>query len=380
MIYLDNSATTRPYKEVLETYNKVSTSYFGNPSSLHTLGVEAERVLTKSRETIAKELECPPQGIIFTSGGTESNSLVIQGMVRGRKAKRRHIVTTTVEHASTYENVRALEKEGVEVTYVEVDGEGSVSVEAIEKAIKPHTVLVTIAHVQSELGTIQPIEEIGHLLKGHPTIKFHVDAVQSIGKVFFSISEAHIDFLTLSSHKIHGLKGTGLLYVRDKRLLTSLLRGGEQEQQLRPGTQNVAGAAAMAKALQLTMKQSREGIKQLEANRSLLINELKRVPSCEINSPSTQGAPHIVNFSVRGMKAEVLVQALAAKSIYVSSQSACSSKTMKPSRILIGAGHTEDGASSAIRISFSFETTNEEVIECARALNTTIPELMEVMT
>ncbi|MCM3380534.1 cysteine desulfurase family protein [Shouchella clausii] len=377
MIYLDNSATTRPHPDVLALYTKMAADYFGNASSLHTLGMEAEQVLDHARKRFAAYLNCMPNQLIFTSGGTEANAVAIQGTAK--KHANGHLITTTVEHASIYENARALEAQGFEVTYVQADEDGRVTSKAIESAIRPNTVLVTLGHVQGELGTIQPIAEIGALLQRYPQIKFHVDAVQSLAKVPFSLKEANIDMLSLSAHKIHGLKGTGLLFVNNPATLESLLYGGGQEQRLRPGTENTAGVAAFAKALGLMESQEQEQQQRLLALNDMLRAKLEQIEGLVVNTPTSGYAPHILNVSIPGIKAEVLVQALGQRQIYVSTQSACSTKTGKPSRVLLGAMKPRTVAESAIRMSFSFATTHEEVEACAEALKQIIPELQEVV-
>ncbi|WZX99468.1 cysteine desulfurase family protein [Bacillus sp. FSL W7-1360] len=378
MIYLDNSATTRPYEEVLSLYTKIAREYFGNPSSLHTLGMEAERVLTHARERVAAYLLCQPDELLFTSGGTEANGLVIHGVVQAKQQEQAHIIATTMEHASVYESLKQLEATGVHVTYIAPNADGHMTVEAIEQAIRPETVLVTIGHVQGELGFVQPIAEIGAMLARYPTIRYHVDAVQSLTKVAFSL--VNIDFLTISAHKVHGLKGTGALFVRNRKWLRALYYGGSQEQRLRPGTENVAGAAAFAKAIWQTEARRRVEEGHLQMLQQMLWEGLETISGIVRNTPMTGAAPHILNVSVPGIKAEVLVQALGQEGIYVSTQSACSTKTGKPSRVLLGAGFPLDRANSAIRFSFSYETTTEDIQTCIAVCKRVIPQLIEVIS
>lgn len=377
MIYLDNSATTRPYPEVLALYTKLSNEYFGNPSSLHTLGMEAEKILNQARKKMATFLDCSSNQLIFTSGGTEANALALYGTVKRHSYA--HIITTTVEHASVYENLQALQQSGYDVTYLQADQFGRVTVDQVKEAIQPSTVLVSIGHVQGELGTIQPIEEIGKVLQSYPQIKFHVDAVQSLLKVPFSIIEAGIDLMTLSAHKVHGTKGTGLLFSKNPKTLESLTKGGSQEQMLRPGTENTAGIACFAKAISKSAKSAVHEQKRLKQLMMHLRSELEQIKGVRINTPKEGTAPHILNFSIPSVKAEVLVQALGYEKIYVSTQSACSTKTGKPSRILLGCGLDEKRARSSIRISLSFETKKEEIDICIKTLHSIIPKLQEVM-
>ncbi|AIC95308.1 cysteine desulfurase family protein [Shouchella lehensis] len=375
MIYLDNSATTKPYPEVLTLYTTISSQYFGNPSSLHSLGMQAEQILNHARKKIAHFLSCQKEQLVFTSGGTEANVFAIKGIVTKEKAA--HIITTTVEHASVYETIRHLEEVGHEVTYLQGDAFGRVTVEQVKGAIKKNTVLVSIGHVQGELGTIQPIQELAEMLSAYPRIQFHVDAVQSLLKVSIG-SLAKIDLMTLSSHKIHGTNGTGLLYVKNPSLVKSLLHGGGQEQSLRPGSEHVAGIACFAKALEMgaTVAEKEQG--RLLSLRNRLVHELEQLPGVFINSAIDTSAPHICNISISKIKAEVLVQSLSQEKIYVSTQSACSTKTGAPSRILLGAGHDRERAETAIRISMSFLTTEKEVTTCIEALKRLVPKLQEV--
>ncbi|MFB4210639.1 cysteine desulfurase family protein [Shouchella sp. JSM 1781072] len=377
MIYLDNSATTRPYKEVLDLYTKISYDYFGNPSSLHSLGMEAEQVMNHARKKIARFLQCRTDQLVFTSGGTEANVLAIRGVVS--TSKRSHIITTTVEHASVYENIRQLEKEGHDVTYIQADSFGRVTVKQVEDAIQKNTILVSIGHVQGELGTIQPIEEIAKLILLYPRIHLHVDAVQSLLKIPMDPDIIKsIDFMTLSAHKIHGTKGTGVLYARNPSVLTAVMRGGKQEQALRPGTEHLAGAACFAKALEMGENGAAKNHQRLHSFRDKLHKALASIEGVSINSPEQDGAPHILNMSIPKIKAEVLVQSLSKEGIYVSTQSACSTKTGAPSRILLGAGHDHVRAESAIRVSMSFLTTEEEITTFIQTMKRLVPSLQEV--
>ncbi|WP_144559362.1 cysteine desulfurase family protein [Shouchella miscanthi] len=375
MIYLDNSATTKPYPEVLTLYTTISSQYFGNPSSLHSVGMEAEQVLNHARKKIAHFLSCQKEQLLFTSGGTEANVLAIKGIVT--KEKSAHMITTTVEHASVYETVRQLEDAGHEVTYLQGDAFGRVTVEQVKDAIKKNTVLVSIGHVQGELGTIQPIQELAEMLSAYPRIQFHVDAVQSLLKVPIG-SLSNIDLMTLSSHKIHGTNGTGLLYAKNPSLVKPILYGGGQEQSLRPGSEHVAGIACFAKALEMGASVANKEQERLLSLRKLVIHELEQIKGVFINSPVSNSAPHILNVSIPAVKAEVLVQSLSQEKIYVSTQSACSTKTGVPSRILLGAGHDRQRAETAIRISLSFLTTEEEMTTCIKALKRLVPKLQEV--
>lgn len=379
MIYLDNSATTAPNEEVLKTYLTVSKQFFGNASSLHRLGVESEKVLNRSRALMAELLEVAPSSILFTASGTESNNLAIKGTLLSSFQKGTHLITTASEHASVNETFKWLETNGYHVTYLPVDEYGCLSLKELEQAITKETSLVSISHVNNETGTIQPVEEIGALLAGYPQVRFHVDHVQGAGKVPLSIKKAKVDLLTMSAHKFHGLKGTALLYIRPHLQLTPLLHGGDQEFGYRGGTEHVAGAAAMAKAYKMELGRSKNEKQKLPRLRNRLVEYANASNALVLNSDPEHGAPHIINFSAPGYKPEVIIQELAEQEIYVSTQSACSSKQLEPSRVLLAMGKTEEIASSAIRISLSYETTDQEIDVFISAMDTLLPRIRKVV-
>jgi cysteine desulfurase len=379
MIYFDNSATTKPYKEVLDSFIKVSGDFFGNPSSLHSFGGQAEKLLTQSREQVAKLLGSKPGEIFFTSGGTESNNLAIKGAAFQHRNRGRHIITSKIEHPSVRDAAAQLELEGFEVTYLPVDQSGRVSLSAVKQAIRKDTILISIMHVNNEVGSIQPIEEIGELLQDYPTIIYHVDAVQGVGKIPLSLSKSRIDLCSISAHKFHGLKGTGVLYIREGMKLTPLFSGGNQERRLRSGTENVAGFVSLAKALRLVMMKRETGVKTLKNIHTLLRNGLSNIEGITINTPVENFAPHILNFSLNGIKSEVFIHALEQRDIFVSTTSACSSKKKLPSNTLLEMGISEELAASAIRISLSFENTEQEAIQVIRAIEQTVNQLGKVM-
>ncbi len=360
MIYLDNSATTKPYQEVIETFVKVTEKFYGNPSSLHKKGIEAEQLIERARQLIADYLHVKPHEIIFTSGGTEGNNLAIKGAAFQYKQRGKHLITTEIEHPSSLEAFRFLETLGFQVTYLPVDENGHVSVEDVKRALRDDTILVSIIHVNNEIGTIQPIHDIGALLKKERKIIFHVDHVQGITKVPLSMREAHIDLCTVSGHKIHGLKGTGLLYVREGLELTPLQHGGGQENGYRSGTENTAGIVSLAKALRLSFEKAKTNIGRLNRLKAFLIDELGRIDGVVLNTPKEGSAPHIVNFSLPGYKPEVLVHALADKGISLSTKSACSSKRSEASHVIWAIGKDEERAQSALRVSMSFETEKKD--------------------
>jgi cysteine desulfurase len=378
MIYLDNSATTKPFPEVVDSFVTVATKYFGNPSSLHELGMKAERLLTQAREQIAAALQVKPSEIIFTSGGTEANNFAIKGVAFQYRHRGKHIITTAIEHPSVSETCRQLEQLGFEVTYLPVNESGVVTVEQVKKALRDDTILVSIMHVNNEVGSIQPVEEIGALLASYPKTIFHVDRVQGISKVPLDMKKAHIDLCTMSAHKFHGLRGAGILYVRQGVRLSPLLAGGGQEMQLRSGTENVPAIVAMAKALRMSLEKYDKQIDYLLEVKQTWLNELKAIPSIQINTPLEHSAPHIINFSLNGIKPEVFVHELAKNDIFVSTTSACSSKKKAPSKTLLAMGMDDSRAESGIRISLSFENTLEEIPTAIAVMKKAIEKLREV--
>ncbi|WP_071393825.1 cysteine desulfurase family protein [Bacillus tuaregi] len=379
MIYFDNSATTMPFQEVVDSFVKVSSEYFGNPSSLHNFGGLAEKLLSQARSQAARLLSVQQNEIYFTSGGTEGNNLAIKGYAFANKKEGGHLITTAIEHPSVRETMRQLESFGFDVTEVPVDSSGRVEVASLAKEIREDTILVSVMHVNNEVGTIQPIREIGQLLKQYPKIKFHVDYVQGVGKVPLNINECQIDLCTLSAHKFHGMKGTGILFIRDGVKINPLLNGGGQEKSLRSGTENVAGAVSLAKALRLIMEKQEKEASHLNRLSKQLRTGLANIDGAVVNTPDTGAAPHILNFSIPHMKSEVFVHALEEKEIYVSTTSACSSKQKTISGTLAAMGVSEDRAGSAIRLSLAYTNTMEEVNIVLSVIEETMEELRKVM-
>ncbi|UII55189.1 cysteine desulfurase [Cytobacillus spongiae] len=379
MIYFDNSATTKPYTEVLDSFLKVASDYFGNPSSLHEIGGQAERLLTQARMQMAQLLQVRSNEIYFTSGGTESNNLAIKGAALQHKGRGRHILTSSVEHASVRQSMEQLAELGFRITYVPVDSNGRIDPKNLEALIEEDTILVSLIHVNNEVGTIQPIQEIGEILQKYPKILFHVDHVQGIGKVPLNFKEAHVDLCSISAHKFHGLKGTGALYIREGTALSPIMTGGNQELKLRSGTENVAGMVSMAKALRLTLEKRELELTKLEQIKQYIRDELERIDEIVIHTPKSQAAPHILNFSVKGFKSEVFVHALEENKVYVSTTSACSSKKSATSQSLLSMGVPHELAQSAIRMSFSFENTMIEAETALNVMKEKITELRKVM-
>ena len=379
MIYFDNSATTKPYKEVVDSFVTVSNEYFGNPSSLHSLGGEAEKLLFQAREQAAKLLKVKPTEIYFTSGGTESNNIAIKGAALLSRKKGGHLITSTIEHASVLAAMEQLELEGFEITLLPVDENGRVRASDVEQAIRKDTLLISIMQVNNEVGTIQPIKEISEVLKKYPGILFHVDTVQGIAKVPLSLYENRVNLCSFSGHKFHALKGSGVLFIREGARLAPLFSGGNQERMMRSGTENVAGAVAMAKALRMTMDKSETGIEKMKRIQKILRAGLNEIEDCIIHTPIEGSAPHILNFSLIGMKSEVFIHALEAEGVFVSTTSACSSKKKSPSKTLLAMGVPEYIAESAIRISLSFDNTEEEARMAIALMKKAANHLRKVM-
>lgn len=382
MIYLDNGATSRTDPEVIAVMAEVMKDVFANPSSLHRLGGKAERLVKQAREIMASLLEVTANEIYFTSGGTEANNLAIKGIAFAYKQRGRHLITTQIEHPSVYEVCQQLEEWGWDITYVSVDGQGRVNPDDIERAITDRTVMVSVMHVNNETGTIQPIQEIGERLRSYPKIFFHVDAVQSFGKLPITPKQWNIDLLSLSGHKIHGPKGVGALYVRQGLQLSPLLVGGGQEQGLRSGTLNVPGIVGLAKASKLAVQKREEKAREVSKWKQLFLERvMDQLNQVKINGDTTPdgSSPYIINLSFPGLKSEVIVHALEQRDCYVSSKSACSSKLEKPSRVLLDMGLTPYEALGAIRISMGFDTIEAEIDKFAEILISVIPSLQKVV-
>lgn len=357
MIYFDNSATTRMDKNVLQTYEKVSQTINGNPSSLHLLGNYADGLLQQSRKQIADLMHVLPEEVYFTSGGTEGDNWAIKGTAIEKRQFGKHVITTAVEHPAVKESVGQLKMLGFDVTILPVDQSGRVSVSDLKEALRSDTILVSVMVVNNEVGSIQPIAEIGEVLKDYPTVHFHVDAVQAIGKVPLLLGkESRIDLATFSAHKFHGPKGMGFMYIKKGKKIAPLLNGGGQESGKRSGTENVAGAASMAKALRLVLEKSEEKQKDQREIKKYLVQQLEGYKKVSIFSQK-EGAPHILCFALKGIRGEVLVHAFEKKDIYISTTSACSSRSGVGSSTLEAMHVPEKLATSAVRISLT-DTNN----------------------
>ncbi|ALS27322.1 aminotransferase V [Paenibacillus sp. 32O-W] len=377
MLYFDHCASTPPHKEVIRTLAEVMERHYANPSSLHKPGAEANKLIERAREQAAALFGVKAEEWIFTSGGTESNNLAIKGAARQYRSRGNHLVTTGIEHASVYEAFRQLEREGFRVTYVPAGPGGHVSPERIREACTDDTILVSVMHVNNEVGAVQPIAEIGRWLRSRPKTLFHVDGVQSVGKLPVSLKEWGIDLFSISAHKLQGPKGVGLLYVREDVRLDPLFSGGQHERGLRAGTQNVPAIVAAAKALRLAIESQPLRLERMTRLRERLVRQLQAIPELVVNGDASSGemAPHIVHFSYPGMKPEVIVHMLEQNGVVVSTKSACSSKDDRPSRVLLAMGLPHDRAASGVRISFGDEHTEQDIDKLAAIIRTTVDTL-----
>ena len=362
MIYFDNSATTRPYPEVLATYTEVATRIWGNPSSLHNLGSQATRVLEASRKQIAELIGKKAEEIYFTSGGTEGDNWVLKGVAFEKAPYGKHIIVSDIEHPAIKESAAWLKTQGFEVDYAPVDARGFVKVDELARLLRPDTTLVSVMAVNNEIGSIQPIHDIAALLEDRPTISFHVDAVQALAKVATEVYlPERVDFATFSSHKFHGLRGVGFVYIKEGKKITPLLTGGGQEKEMRSTTENVAGIAATAKALRLAMKNQEAFASKTQQLKEVIRKELANYPDVTIFSGEDHFAPHILTFGIKGVRGEVVVHAFEEFDIYISTTSACSSKAGKPAGTLIAMGVDKSIAQTAVRLSLDFENDMSQV-------------------
>ena len=378
-IYLDNSATTKTFPEVAELMTKIMCVDYGNPSSMHLKGVQAENYIRYAKETIARLIKVDEKEICFTSGGTESDNLALIGCAMANYRGGRHLITTQIEHPAILQTMHYLEDQGFEVTFLPVDHTGRISLEDLRKAIRPDTILVSIMHTNNEIGTLEPIAEAGSLIKSiNPNILFHVDAVQGFGKFRIYPKRMDIDLLSVSGHKIHGPKGVGFLYVRDRVKIHNVIYGGGQQKNLRSGTENVPGIAGLAKASEMIYANLDEDIKRMYELKNHFIQGLSLIPDIQVNGPKpNEGAPHIVSVSVEGIKSEVMLHALEDKGVFVSAGSACASN--KPhsavSATLKGINLDKTLLDSTIRFSMSVFTTKQEIDYTLKAMYDIIPML-----
>ena len=362
MIYFDNSATTKPYPEALETYMQVASKILGNPSSLHRLGDQATRILDASRQQIADLIGKKSDEIFFTSGGTEGDNWVIKGVAFEKAHFGKHIIVSNIEHPAVKESALWLKSQGVEVDFAPVDEKGFVDVETLAGLIRPDTILISVMAVNNEIGSIQPIQAISELLADKPTISFHVDAVQALAKIpTEKYLTDRVDFATFSSHKFHGVRGVGFVYIKSGKKITPLLTGGGQERDYRSTTENVAGIAATAKALRLSMEKLDIFTSKTEQMKSVIRQVLLNYPDIFVFSDEEDFAPHILTFGIKGVRGEVVVHAFEDYDIFISTTSACSSKAGKPAGTLIAMGVDKDKAQSAVRLSLDLENDMSQV-------------------
>ncbi|HEU3456918.1 TPA: cysteine desulfurase family protein [Streptococcus pneumoniae] len=362
MIYFDNSATTKPYPEALETYVQVASKILGNPSSLHRLGDQATRILDASRQQIADLIGKKSDEIFFTSGGTEGDNWVIKGVAFEKAQFGKHIIVSAIEHPAVKESALWLKAQGFEVDFAPVDKKGFVDVEALEDLIRPDTTLVSIMAVNNEIGSVQPIEAISKLLADKPTISFHVDAVQALAKIpTEKYLTERVDFATFSGHKFHGIRGVGFIYIKSGKKITPLLTGGGQERDYRSTTENVAGIAATAKALRLSMEKLDIFRSKTGQMKAVIRQALLDYPDIFVFSDEEDFAPHILTFEIKGVRGEVIVHAFEDYDIFISTTSACSSKAGKPAGTLIAMGVDKDKAQSAVRLSLDLENDMSQV-------------------
>ena len=376
--YLDNSATTAVTPEVAEFVCKIMVEDYGNPSSMHLKGVEAEKYIREAKEIFAGLMKVSEKEIIFTSGGTESDNMAIIGSALACKRRGKHIITTVIEHPAVHEAFRFLEEQGFEVTYLPVNNNGIVEAETLKNALREDTILVSIMYVNNEIGAVEPIAQLGKLIKDYNSdIIFHVDAVQAFGKFKIYPYKEHIDLLSISSHKIHGPKGGGVLFIKDKTKIRPITFGGGQQKNMRSGTENVAGIAGMARAAALLYEKFDEDINRMYELKQYFVEEVSKIEGKTVNGlTGRDSAPHVVSVSFEGItRSEVLLHALEDKGIYVSSGSACASNHPALSGTLQSIGVKKELLTSTLRFSFSIFTTKEELEYTIAAIKELLPVL-----
>lgn len=375
--YFDNSATTRVFDSVKDIVVKTMTEDYGNPSAKHRKGMEAEQYVRQAAADIARTLKVRDKEILFTSGGTESNNMALMGTAMANQRAGKHIISTRIEHASVYNPLAYLEQQGFEVTYLSVDSQGHISLEELEDAIRPDTILVSIMYVNNEVGAIEPVEQIGSLVHGkNPSILFHVDAIQAYGKLTIRPKKQGIDLLSVSAHKIHGPKGVGFLYIDERVKIRPLLYGGGQQKDMRSGTENVPGIAGMGQAAREIYTDHQQKVEYITGLKDYMTDCMASLPGVTVNSrKGLESAPQIVSASFQGVRSEVLLHALEDKGIYVSSGSACSSNHPAISGTLKAIGVRQELLDSTLRFSFGVFNTKEEIDYCMEVLKELLPVL-----
>ena len=375
VIYLDNASTSKVHPEVLESFNQISLNHFANASSIHHLGQESNRLLDKSREQILTLFNLKHHDVVFTSGATEANNLAIKGYAYANRSRGNHLITVVSEHPSVLNTYKQLEKYGFEITILPINKNGVIEVNSLKAAIKENTILVSVMAVNNEIGTINPIKEIGELLKNYPKIAFHVDMTQAIGKV--KIPLENVDMFSFAGHKIHGLLGSGALIKDKKIILEPQNSGGGQESGLRSGTSTVALSASLAKALRLAINKQKENYQLVADLRDHLVSYLKSNDDKYVINSLDRNNPYIVNFSLLTRKASVVVEALSNKGIMVSSLSACHSRDEDYSYVVYALTNDMKLAHNTVRVSFSYENTLNDVELLIRALDTIVKEIKQ---
>ena len=376
-IYLDNSATTKPYPEVVEIVEKTMTDDYGNPSSLHQKGVDAEKYMKDAQKTLSSILKVKEKEIYFTSGGTESNNWALIGSAFANRHAGMHIITSAMEHPAVSEPLHFLQEQGFDVTEIPVDGEGCLDMAAFEKALTPDTILVSVMYVNNEIGALTPVAEIGKMIRRlAPQAFYHVDATQAFGHFRIYPKTLHIDMLSASAHKFHGPKGVGFLFLDERVKIRPLIFGGGQQSGMRSGTDNVPGVAGMGVAARMCYENLDAGVAHLYELKEYLRNELQSLPGVIVHGlPGKEGAPHIVNASFTGVGSEVLLHSLEDRGIYISAGSACSTHKRAASPTLTAIRAPKEEASSSVRFSFCEENTFEEIDEAVKALKELLPVL-----
>ncbi len=378
MIYLDNAATTKCAPEAVEAMLPYFSEKYGNASSIYGLGGESKKAVNGARRTIAESLHATPQEIYFTTGGSEADNWALIGAAEANEQKGKHIITTAIEHHAVLHTCEYLEKRGFEITYLPVDEDGIISLDALERAIRPDTILISVMFANNEIGSLQPITQIGEIAKAHKLL-FHTDAVQAYGHVPIDVDEMHIDLLSASGHKLNGPKGVGFLYIRNTVRIGSFLHGGAQERGRRAGTENVAGIAGLGKAVELAMKHMDSRMKKETQLRDYLIGQIEeQLPNSKLNGSRQQRLPNNVNFSFPFIEGESMLIMLDQKGICASSGSACTSGSLDPSHVLLAIGLPHELAHGSLRLTLSHENTKEEMDTVVTELKAIVDRLQSM--
>ena len=374
-VYADNAATTKMSKLAIDAMLPYLETVYGNPSSLHTVGQEAKEALESARARVAACLGCEPREIYFTSGGSEAdNQAIISAAYVGARKGKKHIISTAFEHHAVLHTLKKLEKEGFEITLLDVKNNHNITADQVKNAIREDTCLVTCMYANNEIGSVLPISEIGAVCK-EAGVPFHTDAVQAVGHLHINVKEQNIDMLSLSGHKFHGPKGVGALYARRGLMLTNVIEGGAQERGKRAGTENIAGIAALAAALEDACAHMDENAKKVTAMRDRLIEGLRKIPHCALNGDPVNRLPGNVSFCFEGIEGESLLLLLDAQGVCASSGSACTSGSLDPSHVLLAIGRVHDVAHGSLRLSLSHYNTEEEIDHILKA----VPEVVTLL-